>query len=416
MSAPDWTDYAIGWHIYPLGFTGAPVHPGSAAAAEPDKPRLAHIADWFDYVQKLGTNVVQLGPIFESVSHGYDTLDFYRIDERLGDDDAFAELIAAAHERGIKVLLDGVFNHVARDHHLVQEALADADSDAAALFGFDDSGNLQCFEGHESLVEFNHDSAAVRELITDVMKHWLGRGIDGWRLDAAYAVAPEFWAQVLPEVRAEYPHAFIYGEVIHGDYVDIVNRSGLDSVTEYELWKATWSSLKENNFYELEWTLGRHNGFQDAFRPVTFIGNHDVTRIASQVGSDKAVLALVVLMTVGGVPLVYYGDEQGYTGIKEERFGGDDQVRPLFPPTPEELSELGEPVFQAHQALISLRRRNPWLQDARVEITSVDNERIVWRSVSADGANGIDVELDITEAARAKVTEANGESWYWSAG
>ncbi|MFO6503929.1 alpha-amylase family protein [Corynebacterium freneyi] len=408
-TTPDWLEHAIGWHVYPLGFTGAPVHgdeSDAAVAAAPGTARLDHLIDWLDYVQELGLNVLQLGPIFESATHGYDTLDYFRIDRRLGDDTAFDRLIAAAHERGIKVLLDGVFNHLSSQAPMFREALDDPDSASAKLFDVDRSGEeptAPCFEGHLDLVEFDHRAPKTAEFVESVMRHWLERGIDGWRLDAAYAVDPDFWARVLPSVRADFPHAFIYGEVIHGDYVDIVARSTMDSVTEYELWKATWSALKDHNFYELEWTLGRHDAFLESFVPVTFVGNHDVTRIASQVGQDKAVLALVVLMTVGGIPLIYYGDEQGYTGVKEERFGGDDQVRPVFPATPEELSTLGNWMHDAHRQLIGLRRRHPWLHRATVTVTSIANERITY-DVGADGRS-LSVALEITGKPSAEIRE-----------
>ncbi|MDK8769161.1 alpha-amylase family protein [Corynebacterium freneyi] len=408
-TTPDWLEHAIGWHVYPLGFTGAPVHgdeSDAAVAAAPGTARLDHLIDWLDYVQELGLNVLQLGPIFESATHGYDTLDYFRIDRRLGDDAAFDRLIAAAHERGIKVLLDGVFNHLSSQAPMFREALADPDSASAKLFDVDRSGEeptAPCFEGHLDLVEFDHRAPETAEFIESVMRHWLERGIDGWRLDAAYAVDPDFWSRVLPSVRADFPHAFIYGEVIHGDYVDIVGRSTMDSVTEYELWKATWSALKDHNFYELQWTLGRHDAFLESFVPVTFVGNHDVTRIASQVGQDKAVLALVVLMTVGGIPLIYYGDEQGYTGVKEERFGGDDQVRPVFPATPEQLSSLGNWMHDAHRQLIGLRRRHPWLHRATVTVTSIANERITY-DVGADGRS-LSVALEITGQPSAEIRE-----------
>ena len=408
-TTPDWLEHAIGWHVYPLGFTGAPVHgdeSDAAVAAAPGTARLDHLIDWLDYVQELGLNVLQLGPIFESATHGYDTLDYFRLDRRLGDDAAFDRILAAAHESGIKVLLDGVFNHLSSQAPLFREALDDPDSASAKLFDVDRSGEeptAPCFEGHLDLVEFDHRAPETAEFVESVMRHWLERGIDGWRLDAAYAVDPDFWARVLPSVRADFPHAFIYGEVIHGDYVDIVARSTMDSVTEYELWKATWSALKDHNFYELEWTLGRHDAFLESFVPVTFAGNHDVTRIASQVGQDKAVLALVVLMTVGGIPLIYYGDEQGYTGVKEERFGGDDEVRPVFPATPEELSTLGNWMHDAHRQLIGLRRRHPWLHRATVTVTSIANERITY-DVGADGRS-LSVALEVTGKPSAEIRE-----------
>lgn len=165
----------------------------------------------------------------------------------------------------------------------------------------------------------DHSADETVDYVVHVMSHWLDRGAAGWRLDAAYAVPSPFWARVLPQVKAAHPYSWIFGEVIHGDYPRIIEESTMDSITQYELWKSTQHALETENFFELDWNLKRHNAFLDSFVPQTFIGNHDVTRIASQIGPAKAALALAVLMTVGGVPSIYYGDEQGYVGVKQER-------------------------------------------------------------------------------------------------
>lgn len=363
------------WHVYPLGFTGAPVR--EAAPAE-SAHRLAHVERWLDYAAGLGVTGLQLGPVFASRSHGYDTLDHFRIDPRLGDDADFDRLLAAAHARGMAVVLDGVFNHVHRDHPL-------ADPGAGV------------FEGHGDLVLLDHASDAVVRLVTDVMLHWLRRGADGWRLDAAYATPPEFWARVLPRVRAEFPEAWIVGEVIHGDYAGIVERTGFDAVTQYELWKAIWSSLADRNLFELAWALTRHNGFLERFVPQTFVGNHDVTRIASRVGDDGAALAAVVLLTVGGIPTVYSGDEQAFRGEKFDGWGGDDAVRPAFPPDPAGLALDGWWMHDLHRDLIALRRRHPWLTRARSEQLELTNERFVYAAVDPEGGTRLVVELDLGE-------------------
>ena len=144
-----------------------------------------------------------------------------------------------------------------------------------------------------------------------------------------------FWAQVLPRVREQFGDAWFVGEVIHGDYSVNVRDAGFDSITQYELWKAIWSSLNDGNFHELDHALARHNDFLDVFVPMTFIGNHDVTRIASKLENTRHLEhALVVLLTVGGTPSVYAGDESAYRGVKEERVGGDDAVRPEFTSPP----------------------------------------------------------------------------------
>jgi hypothetical protein len=136
----------------------------------------------------------------------------------------------------------------------------------------------------------------------------------------------------LPTVRTRHPDAYVFGEVIHGDYAGFVRDTGVDSVTQYELWKAIWSALNDRNLFELAWALERHNAMLDSFVPQTFIGNHDVTRIASQLLDERHLAhALVILMTCGGLPSIYAGDEQGFRGVKEHRAGGDGAIRPAFP-------------------------------------------------------------------------------------
>lgn len=414
QQAPEWTKWALGWHVYPLGFVGAPIADKQPAPADQPGP-ITRLIPWLDYLQKMGLNVLQLAPIFESTTHGYDTEDYFRIDSRLGDEGDVVKLIEQAHERGIKVLFDGVFNHIGAKAPEYLQAWENPDSPAAEKFALertDEGVRAQVFEGHEGLVEFDHTKQATVDFVVDIMNYWLDHGVDGWRLDAAYSVDSAFWAKVLPRVRESHPNAYIYGEVIHGDYQNIVASSGMDSVTEYELWKAIWSSLKEENFFELEWTLRRHNGFLESFVPVTFVGNHDVTRIATQVGAEKAALAATVLFTVGGVPLVYYGDEQGYTGVKEERFGGDDQIRPSFPESADEFSALGAGVFETYQQLIALRRRYPWLNSAQVDIEDVQNKTLQYRVSATDedlvsGPRELRVQLSVENGVSAIVRDGN---------
>lgn len=431
----DWRRDVIWWAVYPLGFVGAPEKlapeapapeilapqtlsdvPGglSGVAADGSAHRLQQLENWLDYLIALGCNGLALGPIFRSASHGYDTLDYFQMDPRLGDDADFDHLIAACHERGIRVVLDGVFNHVSASYPELQRALREGpDSSAAELFHIDfstDPPTRLNFEGSDDLVLLNHASPAVRELVTRVMAHWLERGIDGWRLDAAYAVPPDFWAPVLATVRARFPQAYIYGEVIHGDYAEIVAESGMDAVTQYELWKAAWSSLESENFYELQWTLGRHNELLDSFRPFTFVGNHDVTRIATKVGPDKAILATTLLATVGGTPAIYYGDEQAFRGEKYERAGGDAEIRPAMPDTPASLAAFGADSLRAHQQLLGTRRRHSWLADARTIVDEISNPRIVYRAIDPNNSeNWLRVTLDVTGTPSAVVADAEGE-------
>jgi len=298
----EWIDHAIWWQVYPLGFCGAPFREEDPAPA----PRMRKLLAWLDYAIELGASGLLLGPVFASQTHGYDTTDQFRIDPRLGGEETFEALVSACKKRGLRILLDGVFSHVGAQHPGVVRALQEGKEDPAAeLFDIDwTSGRPvpRVFEGHSSLVRLNHAGEQAANYTVAVMKHWLERGIDGWRLDAAYSISPDFWARVLPVVRADYPDAWFLGEVIHGDYSKFVAESSVDSVTQYELWKAIWSSIRDRNLFELDWALKRHNEFLANFTPHTFVGNHDVTRIASVIGADGAVSAVAILLTLGGVP------------------------------------------------------------------------------------------------------------------
>ncbi len=398
---PGWVEHSIWWHIYPLGFVGAPVHDWDGTSLA-DEHRLTKIGEWLDYALELGASGIALGPIFASEGHGYETVDYFEIDSRLGTNDDFDALVEAAHSRGLKIMLDGVFNHVAQGFAKYTEALDEGSgSDAAGWFHMDFSGEQpthRSFEGHDHLVTLNHSNSEVQQYIVDVMAHWLGRGVDGWRLDAAYAVPTRFWASVLPRVREQYPDAYFLGEVIHGDYAHFVQSSTIDAVTQYELWKATWSGISEENFFELSHALGRHNEWLDAFVPATFVGNHDVNRIASTITDERHLPhAHVVLFTIGGTPMIYYGDEQGFRGVKEERVGGDDDVRPEFPMAKDDLAPYGWSTYHLHQELIGLRRRHSWLHDARTETVELTNTALAYRAYS--GEDQIHVVLNLGDDA-----------------
>ena len=380
-------DRTIWWHVYPLAALGAPIRDTKDAAH-----RLRGLEPWLDYLVELGCNGLLLGPIFESVTHGYDTLDHVRIDARLGDDTDIDWLINACATRGINIMLDGVFNHVARTHPWVEQGLA-GDTD---------------WEGHNELATLHHDEREIRDAVVDIMCHWLRRGIAGWRLDVAYAVPSEFWRDVLSRVREEFPDAMFLGEVIHGDYAEIAAAGTLDAVTQYELWKATWSSLADANFWELAHALERHPA---DLLTNTFIGNHDVDRIASTVGPDKLILAAAILMTVPGMPSIYYGDEQGFTGTRGEGWSADDAVRPALPTTPAELSPLGGWIFTEYQKLIGVRRRNAWLTRARVEVLDKTNETISFTCTDGEHSLQTDLWLDPTPGVR--IHAGGNELYSW---
>jgi cyclomaltodextrinase / maltogenic alpha-amylase / neopullulanase len=409
----NWIEHAILWHIYPLGFVGAE---RQAAACPQVQHRLGQIVGWLDYVVDLGASGLLLAPIFASTTHGYDTVDHFEIDRRLGDSADFDALVEEMRRRGLRLILDDVFNHVGREHPTFQRAIAGGPQAKEAKWfritwpqgGKGGEPDYATFEGHKQLVALNHAEPEVADYVVRVMNHWLPRGADGWRLDAAYAVPREFWRNVLPRVRAHRPDTYVFGEVIHGDYTAFVHESGVDAVTQYELWKAIWSSLNSGNFFELVWSLKRHNTFLEAFVPQTFIGNHDVTRIASELTDERHLAhALVILMTSGGTPSIYSGDEQAFRGIKENRAGGDDAIRPAFAAKPADLAPYGWPVYRLHQEVIGLRRKHPWLHRAQSCVMEIHNTDLLYEAY-ADGQR-LWVALNIADAPVTRTIDANAE-------
>ena len=412
----------VWWHVYPLGFCGAPIRdwydfssPTTAGAgtgvdacvvtdAELDSQagqrRLRRLINWLDYARDVGFGGLILGPIFASATHGYDTLDQFQVDPRLGDEGDFFALVAACRERGLKLVLDGVFSHVGEQHPWLRHDIV-AGSEGGDLFDIEweaaGGPRPRVWEGHGQLVRFNHQSAAARDYAVRVMEHWLERGIDGWRLDAAYSVPTDFWAEVIGRVRKRFPDAWFLAEMIHGDYAEFQAESLVDTVTQYELWKSVWSSIKDQNFFELDWTLQRHNALLEHFVPQTFIGNHDVTRIASTLGEPGALVAAVVLFTVAGTPSVYAGDELGMLGVKTDGWSGDDDVRPEFPDRPDHPAVAGGSVLDAYRRLIALRAERPWLVTATTSSVSLENTRYTYRVTSATNpGDWLEVELNLS--------------------
>lgn len=393
-------DHAIWWHVFPLGAVGAPIRDRSFGEVEHRLPRLEK---WLDHAVALGCSGLLLGPVFESTSHGYDTLDHFLIDTRLGDDADFDHLVAEASRRGLAVMLDGVFNHVGIHHELV--------TNGSGLIRRDASGAPATWEGHGGLANFDHANPAVADYVVDAMTHWLRRGIAGWRLDAAYSVPSEFWATVLSRVREQFPDAVFLGEILHGDYAAMGQVGRMDTVTQYELWKALWSSIKDTNFWELAHALGRHDDFSSRLPMQTFVGNHDVTRIASAVGDDGAALATIALFTLPGVPSVYYGDEQGFRGEKLEGWHADDQLRPALPDSPADLSPMGAWMMRLHQDVIGLRRRNPWVTRGRVAVVDKQNEWITWEVTGEGHTMRVELALQPTHSARVLVDGSPAYEW-----
>lgn len=372
----------VWYHLFPLGFLGAETaNPYTGADKLDAVHRLPELLGWLDYLKDLGVTGVMLGPVFESESHGYDTVDPMRIDRRLGDEADLVTLIEECHRRSLKLGLDAVLHHVGRGHPYFQDVLVnreqspysdwfEIDFDSPGYDGFAYTN----FEGHGQLVKLNHANPAVLDWAVRFATYWVERGVDAYRLDAAYALPTDFVAGFAKRVRETHPATFLVGEVIHGEYGRIARRGRMSSVTQYELWKAIWSSLNDGNFFELAHAMQRHTGFCKRMQPWTFLGNHDTTRIATQIADQRLWdHALVLLMTLPGMPAVYAGDEQAARGRKYDREGGDEEVRRPPPQQPAELSGEALDWYQRYQQLIAIRRERPWLAAGEITVHEVQN-------------------------------------------
>ena len=406
---PDWVAGRTWYHVHALRATGAPdvnADPTSAVATGDGLRRLVGV---LDHLVDLGCGGLLLTPIAASSTHGYDTVDPLRIDPRLGDDAAFDALVVACRDRGVRLVLDGVLNHVGRAFAPFEDVLAngrgsafadwfrlDFDADGPDGFGYRD------FEGHRELVALDHRSPAVLDWAVEASRHWLDRGADGWRFDVAYAIPPPFLAELTSRLLHDHPDALLFGEMIHGDYAGFVAGSGLHGVTQYELHKACWSACNDRNLFELAWALGRHAEMAASFVPVTFGGNHDVTRLASMLADRAHVeVVLAVLFTVPGSPCVYYGDEWGATGVKVDGAGGDDAIRPHFDDLTPDSS-----VEDRYRHWIAFRRERPWLTTGVLEVGEVANERLSYVVTDRHSERSVSVDLDLSGEVRVTVRES----------
>lgn len=333
-----WAYESVFYQIYPLGFTGAPFENDGVL-----NHRIEKVTDWIPHIEKLGANAIYFSPVFDSDTHGYNTRDYRVIDPRLGTNEDFAALTKELHERGIRVVLDGVFNHVGRGFWAFQDVLKNRwDSRYKDWFfiHFDGNSNYndglwyEGWEGCYDLVKLNLRNEEVVQHIFSCIQGWVDEfDIDGLRLDVAYCLDHDFLRRLRSFCDGLKPDFFLLGETLHGDYNQIMNDSMLHSVTNYECYKGLHSSFNSMNMFEIvhsllrqfgpeQWTLYRGKHL------LSFVDNHDVTRIASLLNNERHLpLIYALAFTMPGIPCVYYGSEWGTKARKEE---GDPALRACF--------------------------------------------------------------------------------------
>jgi len=398
---PAWFEEGTMYQIYPLGSPGG--KPGQGGGFFGDVPAendgtsrptdsLLRIREYYEHFQKLGVTAIYFSPIFESETHGYDTVDYYMIDRRVGSLNDFKAIVQELHEIGIKVILDGVFNHTGRKFFAFKDIMEKGEKWQTSQYKdwyfiaegnstYGDKFAYRSWEGHEEIPELNVENEEVRKYLFDVGKFWLTEvGVDGWRLDVAHELPPSFWRDFRTACTEANPEHILLGEVIHGDYNTWVgpNKGLLHSGTNYQLSKALWSSLKEKNFYELEHSFARDAALYREMSLVNFLSNHDVARVATLLKDDHmyAYLAHFLLFTVRGIPCIYYGDELMVEGVKEE---SDAALRCTMPsPDPTTWSGQAADLVSKVSALSALRTENPALTWGNLNCMYVKNQELVF--------------------------------------
>ena len=332
-----WYDEAVFYHIYPLGMTGAPKQ---NSYGEPVS-RLNTLLPWISHIKGIGCNAIYIGPLFESVGHGYETTDYKKLDSRLGTNEDLTNFVAECHKQGIRVILDGVFNHTGRDFFAFQDIKRNRENSPykdwycnVNFWGnnsFNDGFSYENWGGYDLLAKLNQRNPAVKDYICDVIRFWVKEfDIDGIRLDAADVLDFEYMKairQIANEVKQDF---WLMGEVIHGNYSRWANDGTLHSVTNYMLHKALYSGHNDHNYFEIAHTITYVGGMVgDKLHLYSFVDNHDVERIYTKLKKKEHFVPIhVMLYTLPGIPSIYYGSEFGIEGKKERH--SDASLRPAL--------------------------------------------------------------------------------------
>ena len=398
-----WFDEAVVYQIYPLGLCGVLNEERSS-----DDSVVGHsileVKDWISHIKKLGATCVLFNPLMESDYHGYDTRDYYTLDRRLGTNDDLTEVCDAIHEAGLKILFDGVFNHVGRGFWAFKDVQEKKwDSPYCGWFHLSFDGNTEYndgfwyegWEGHNELVKLNLDNPDVRQHQFDAIKQWTDLyGIDGLRLDVAYCLS-DFYLKELRRFTSTLKEDFVLmGETLHGDYNMYMNDEKCHSVTNYECYKGLYSSFNCANMHEISYSLNRQFGYENwcIYRRkhlLSFVDNHDVSRIAT-ILEDKQQLPVIygLLFGMPGVPSIYYGSEWG---AKADKSQGDPALRPSFKEP--EFNELSEFISK----LADIKKNSKALNYGDFTSTVLTNKQCVFRRSTGDETVYVAINADDQE-------------------
>lgn len=376
---------SIIYNIYPLGFCGAPRDNDGKLVYRLDK-----IYDCIEHLKKMSVNVIVFNPLFESSRHGYDTIDYRKVDCRLGDNDSFKKICNTLHENGIKVILDGVFNHVGRDFFAFKDVQQNLGNSRYCNWfqnlnfgGRSPKGDPFWYEGwagYYELVKLNLHNDEVVNYLLDSVKFWIDEfDIDGLRLDAADCIDLEFFRKLRNVCKSKKPDFWLYGEITHGDYNIWANDNLLDSVTNYECYKGIYSSHNDHNYFEIAHSLSRQFGNGGIYRNIytyNFVDNHDVNRIASDLKDKNHLENVYTLMyTMPGVPSIYYGSEYGIEGKRTQ--DSDYELRPCL-----DLNNIENANYDLLNHIIKLgkvRLALDALKYGKFDNVNIMNEKLVYK-------------------------------------
>ena len=400
----NWAKKAIFYHIYPLGFCGAPFE---NVQQEQEENRIQKVIEWIPHFKALGINAIYLGPVFESRTHGYDTTDYRQIDKRLGSNKDFKVVCRKLHEADIKVVLDGVFNHVGRDFFafkdLQKNGMASRYKDWFQNVNFGgsspmgDSFYYEAWEGHYELVKLNLQSEEVRQYLLQAIGEWIDEfEIDGLRLDVAYCLDENFLRALRQFVDGKKEDFWLMGEIIHGDYSRLIKPDLLESTTNYECYKGIYSSHNERNYFEINYSLNRlfgQGGLYQGFDLYNFVDNHDVERLASILKEKKHIENVYTLLfTIPGIPSIYYGSEWGLEGKKDK--GSDKGLRPELDLL--EMLKLDQKLVMHIYELSTIKKKYKALTEGMYEQIIVKNEQLLFARTC--GTSKVYVALNLADS------------------
>ncbi len=408
-----WYNEAIFYHIYPLGMTESP----KTNNYTDTEARLRKLFPFIEKLKEAGFTALYIGPLFQSVGHGYETTDYKCLDSRLGTNDDLKEFVCLCHKNGIKVILDGVFNHTGRDFFAFKDIKEHRENSRYKAWyninfwgnnSYNDGFSYENWGGYDLLVKLNQKNPEVTDYICNVIRFWVKEfDIDGIRLDAADVLDFDFMRKLRCVANEVKPDFWLMGEVIHGDYNRWANDHTLHSVTNYHLHKALYSGHNDHNYFEIAHTVKRLADMNISLNLYNFVDNHDVERIYTKLGNKKHFIPVhILLYTLPGIPAVYYGSELGIEGKKERH--SDDSLRPAVSFEEYEALKKNNPCFEIIRALGKIRQEEKTLSYGEYKELLLTNRQYAFSRKTGNYSVIITVNNDDCDASLAVPTEACG--------